>query len=96
MTSQNPLLRTKLLTHWQNYHPKMVEELQRENRLEEALETKVEQIIDLLYELEIVQGMDYSAAWEIALDQYFLPEEEDEPAPTEQDWNLRDPATFSE
>jgi hypothetical protein len=75
MTSINPMLRHKLLRHWQNHHPKLLAELQSEGRLEAAVETTVEQIADLMYELEIVQRMQWAAAWEIVLDQYFLPED---------------------
>ena len=93
MTSMNPILRTKLLRHWQNYHPKLLAELRREGRLEEALETKVEQITNLMYELEIVQGMQRAAAWEIVLDQYFLPEEADESDSTNQNQSDNPPET---
>ena len=37
-----------------------------------------------MYELEIGQGMQRAAAWEIVLDQYFLPEEGDESGSTSQ------------
>ena len=75
MTS-NPITRSQLLRHWQNYHPRMVAELQSENRLEAALESTAQQIDELMYDLMVVQGMQRAAAWEIVLDQYFLPEEE--------------------
>ena len=81
MTSMNPILRNKLLRHWPNYQPKLLAELQREGRLEEALETKVEQSADLMYELEIV------------LDQYFLPEDADESYPTYQNQPDNPPET---
>ena len=71
------ILRSLILTHWHNYHPKMVAQFKRENRLETELETTAEQFSDLIYSLVIEQKMDYSAAWEIAIDQFFLPEEED-------------------
>lgn len=93
MTSMNPILRDKLLQHWQNYHPNLLTELQREGQLEEALETKVEQVTNLMYELEIVQGMQRAAAWEIVLDQYFLPEETDESGSTNQNQSDSPPET---
>ena len=76
--SSNPITRSQLLRHWQNYHPRMVAELQSENRLEAALESTAQQIDELMYDLMVVQGMQRAAAWEIVLDQYFLPEEADE------------------
>ena len=76
--SSNPITRSQLLRHWQNYHPRMVAELQGENRLETALESTAQQIDELMYDLMVVQGMQRAAAWEIVLDQYFLPEEADE------------------
>src|SRR5437764_11066388 len=69
-------LRNILLTHWQNYHPKMLSELQAENRLEETLTTTARHMADLLDTLIIVHQMSYPSAWEIAIDQFLLPEEE--------------------
>src|SRR5437588_13082623 len=50
-------LRSLVLTHWQNYHPTMLAELEKENRLEETLKVTEEQIIDLMYDLEVVNKM---------------------------------------
>jgi hypothetical protein len=64
-----------ILVHWQLYHPKMVLRLQRENKLEQALEETADQFNDLLYELIAVRKMEYHQAWELAIDQMLLPEE---------------------
>src|SRR5204862_3475978 len=87
-------LRSLVLTHWQNYHPTMLAELEKENRLEETLKVTEEQIIDLMYELEVVNKMDRTAAWEIVLDQFFLPEEESSSA--NQSLNQNDDPAISE
>ena len=58
----------------------MVEELQSGNRLQQAVFAAQELTRDLLYELTVVQKMDYQAAWEIATREWaFLPDEEDQP-----------------
>ncbi len=66
-----------ILTHWQQYHPRMLAELQRENRLETELAQTVKDFDDLLYDLVVVKKMQYQSAWEIAIDQFLLPEEEE-------------------
>ncbi len=63
-----------ILVHWQLYHPKLVVKLQRENRLEQALEETAEHFSDLLYDLISVRKMEYHKAWEIAIDHMLLPE----------------------
>ena len=70
-------LRSLILTHWQHYQPTMFAQFQKENRLEAELKATQEQIIDLMYELEVVKKMDRSAAWEIVQEQFFQPEEEE-------------------
>ena len=74
----NDRLRSLLLTHWQNYHPKMLAELQKENLLEEHLEATTNRFANLMYELVVVKKMSYSSAWEIAIEQFLLPEEPEE------------------
>jgi hypothetical protein len=64
-----------ILVHWNLYHPKMVLRLQRENKLEQALEETAEQFNDLLYDLISIRRMEYHQAWELAIDQMLLPEE---------------------
>ena len=87
------ILRSLILTHWQNYHPTMVEEWKRENRLETELEATAEQFSDLMYRLTVIEKMAYSAAWEIAIDQFLLPDEE-ESSSTMENPQDRDPATY--
>jgi len=65
-----------ILGHWQENRPQMVRDLERENRLEEAVDEVQERTGDLFYELISVQRMDYQAAWEIAMREWaFLPGE---------------------
>jgi len=79
----------KILEHWRRHRPTMVETLTRENHLQQAVFAAQELTGDLLYELMVVQKMDYQFAWEIATREWaFLPDEEDQP-------NLSfDPATL--
>src|SRR5437016_1795527 len=76
MSTPSPQLRNLLLTHWQTYHPTMYRELVQANTLEAMLDSTALQFGDLLYNLVIVHQMEYAAAWEIALEQFLLPEEE--------------------
>ena len=70
----------KILEHWKRYRPKMVRELEKGNHLQQAVFAAQELTGDLLYELTVVQKMDYHAAWEIASREWaFLPDEEDQP-----------------
>ena len=85
-------LRSLILTHWQNYHPTMVEEFKKENRLEAELEETANQFSDLLHELTVVKKMSSPSAWEIAVNQFLLPEEEE--SSSNEDQSNRDPATF--
>ena len=85
-------IRNLIFGHWQKYQPTMFARFQRENRLEAELEATVQQFNDLMYELVVVKKMDYSAAWEIAIDQFLLPEEE-ESSLTNQSRNEEYPAT---
>jgi hypothetical protein len=68
-------LSSLILDHWERYHPSMLVQLKRENRLEKVLEETAEQFTDLLYQLVSVQKIEYHQAWEIAVDQFLLPEE---------------------
>jgi len=77
-------LRGILLTHWENYHPKLLAELQRDNTLETVLDQLAQQWSDLLYDLVVVQGMDYMGAWEIGVYIFLAPEEADEAGPSSQ------------
>jgi len=71
-----------ILEHWQKHRPQMVEELRRSNRLDQTVYEVQELTGDLLYELTVVQKMDYQAAWEIATREWaFLPTPSRQPAP---------------
>jgi hypothetical protein len=63
----------KILNHWRENRPQMVKDLERENRLQEAVIEAQELTGDLLYELVSVQRLDYQAAWELALSEWALP-----------------------
>ena len=79
----------KILEHWRRHRPTMVEKLDQENQLQQAVFAAQELTGNLLYELTVVQKMDYQFAWEIATREWaFLPDEEDQPH------LLFDPATL--
>jgi hypothetical protein len=44
-------LSSLILKHWSLYHPSMLAQLERENRLEQVLEETAQQFSDLLYNL---------------------------------------------
>jgi hypothetical protein len=64
-----------ILEHWSRYHPSMLAQLKQQNRLQEELEEAAEQFADLLFELVSVRKMEYHQAWELAVNQFLLPEE---------------------
>ena len=79
----------KILEHWRRHRPTMVEKLDKENQLQQTVFAAQELTGNLLYELTVVQKMDYQFAWEIATREWaFLPDEED------QAHLLFDPATL--
>jgi hypothetical protein len=66
--------------HWRRHRPMMVKKLARGNQLQQAIFAAQELTGNLLYELTVVQKMDYQPAWEIATKEWaFLPDEEDQP-----------------
>jgi hypothetical protein len=68
------------LDHWQRSRPTMVRDLESANHLQQAVFAAQELTGNLLYELTIVQKMEYHRAWEIATREWaFLPDEEDQP-----------------
>ena len=71
-----------VLTHWSLYHPSRLARLKQENRLEAELEQTAQQFADLMYELVSVRKMEYNQAWELAIDQFLLPEESSSTSPT--------------
>jgi hypothetical protein len=68
-------LSSLILLHWSRYHPKMLAELQQENRLQQVLEETAERFTDILYNLTAVKKLEHHQAWEIAINEILLPEE---------------------
>src|ERR1039458_6369983 len=73
-TMLRTLLGEKILRHWRENCPKMVRDLERTNRLDEAVLEAQETTADLLYELVSVKKMNYPAAWELATQEWALPQ----------------------
>ena len=74
-----------ILKHWREHCPQMVQDLEKTDRLDQAVFAAQEKTGDLLYELVSVKKMDYQAAWEIAAQEWALPQSgnqsEDRPPP---------------
>jgi len=68
-------LSSLILAHWTRYHPKMLRDLQQQNRLQQVLEETAERFTDILYNLVSVRKMEHHQAWEIAINEILLPEE---------------------
>jgi hypothetical protein len=68
-----------ILKHWRENCPQMVRDLEKENRLEQAVFEAQEKTGDLLYELVSVRKMNYQDAWELAAQEWTLPQKEDPP-----------------
>jgi hypothetical protein len=69
--------------HWRTHLPRMVAELEKDGRLEQAILEAQAQTGDLLYELLTVRKMEYHAAWELAMREWaFLPSEEETARPS--------------
>ena len=71
-----------ILKHWRENCPQMVGDLEKQNRLQQAVFEAQEKTGDLLYELVSVRKMDYQAAWELAVQEWALPQSEDLPPPS--------------
>jgi len=70
----------QILEHWKQHRPAMVRKLTQDNRIQQAIHAAQELTGNLLYELTVVQKMDYQPAWEIATREWaFLPDEQDQP-----------------
>jgi thymidylate synthase ThyX len=65
-----------ILKHWREHCPQMVQDLEKENRLDQTVFETQERTGDLLYELVSVKKMDYHAAWELAAQEWALPQGE--------------------
>lgn len=75
-------LKQMIHSHWLQHRPKMVEELTRTNRLDDALLKAEERTAELMYEFICVQKMQYQEAWEQATAEWRLPETEARPHET--------------
>src|ERR1039458_10801766 len=83
-----------ILKHWRGHCPQMVRDLEKENRLDQAVFETQERTGDLLYELVSVKKMDYQAAWELAREEWALPQGENQsedipPAANPSSWTSR-------
>ncbi len=67
-------LTSLLLKHWTEADPSKVSQLRQQHRLQEELKAKAEAFTDRMYELVSVNKMDYMEAWEMAVDQFLIPE----------------------
>ena len=79
------LLGEKILRHWREHCPQMVRDLEQKNRLDQAVFEAQETTGDLLYELVSVKKMDYQAAWELAAQEWALPQSGDQEETTNGD-----------
>lgn len=80
MITERTALAEKILKHWRAHLPRMVAELEKNNRLYEAVSEAQELTLDLFYDLVVVQKMDHQTAWEMATQELaFLPEEARQP-----------------
>ncbi len=68
-----------ILKHWRENCPQMVRDLEKENRLEQAVFEAQEKTGDLLYEMLSVHKMNYQDAWELAAQEWALSQSGDLP-----------------
>ena len=73
-TMLRTLLGEKILRHWREHCPQMVRDLERKGRLDQSVLEAQETTGDLLYELVSVKKMNYPAAWELATQEWALPQ----------------------
>jgi hypothetical protein len=73
-TTERTALGEAILNHWRVHCPQMVRDLEQQNRLEQAVFAAQETTGDLLYELVSVKKMNYPAAWELATQEWALPQ----------------------
>ena len=73
-TTERTALGEAILKHWRENCPQMVRDLEQRNRLDQAVLEAQETTGDLLYELVSVKKMNYPAAWEMAMQEWALPE----------------------
>ena len=67
-----------ILKHWRENCPQMVRDLEKQKRLDQAVFEAQEKTGDLLYELVSVTKMTYLAAWELAAQEWLLPQRENQ------------------
>ena len=84
-TMLRTLLGEKILKHWRDHCPQMVRDLERKGRLDQSVLEAQETTGDLLYELVSVKKMNYPAAWELATQEWALPESGSEEGTTNGD-----------
>jgi hypothetical protein len=65
-----PLTSRMILHRWTNQAPEMVVTLEATGQLLPALHQANEQVLELLYQLTMVQKMDYNTAFEIAMNEW--------------------------
>jgi hypothetical protein len=65
-----PLTSRLILNRWKNEAPEMVADLEASGQLSPVLNQATEQVTELLYQLTVVQKMDYQAALEIAMNEW--------------------------
>ena len=75
----------KILKHWRENCPQMVRDLEQQNRLDQSVLEAQETTGDLLYELVSVKKMNYPAAWELATQEWALPQSENQEESTSGD-----------
>ena len=75
-TMPRTALGEKILAHWRQHRPQMVRDLEQQNRLQQAVWEAQETTGDLLYDLVSVRKMNYPAAWELAMQEWALPQQE--------------------
>ena len=76
---QTTRLRQEIHSHWLKYRPQMVEELTRTHRLAKALRNAEKRTVDLLYEFVSIRKMPYQEAWELATEEWRMPQTEARP-----------------
>ncbi len=82
----------KILNHWREHRSRMVRDLEQQDRLDEAVFAAQETTGDVLYELVSVKKMNYPAAWELAAQEWALPESGSEEETTSGDLPPPNPA----
>ena len=80
--TERTALGEQILKHWRDHCPQMVRDLEKMNRLDQAVFETQERVGDLLYDLTTVRKMDYQAAWEMAREEWAIPPGERSPKET--------------